>query len=190
MRIVNNKVYFKLIFAGTALAGKTTALQWIFNNIIPPKMKVSEQVRSVKTSFQQTLMFDFAPIKVSENIFFRIYASTGQDYYARVRELLTEGVDGIFFVVDSQKEQLEFNREFVSELFSYLNLLRTSKDGVEVVVLYNKIDLKNIYPIDFLQKELKLERFPAYGTNAITGENLKPAFNYVVGNCLNKLKKL
>ena len=188
MRIVNDKVYFKLIFAGTALAGKTTALQWIFNNVVPPGMKVSENIRSVKTSFQQTLMFDFAPIKVTDDIFFRIYASTGQDYYARVRELLTEGVDGIFFVVDSQKNQLEFNREFVRELFTYLNLLRTSKDGVEVVVLYNKIDLEDIYPVSFLQKELKLERFNSFATNALSGENLKPAFNYIISKCLQKLR--
>jgi len=188
MRIVNDNIYFKLIFAGTALAGKTTALQWIFNHVIPTEMKVSDNIRSVKTSFQQTLMFDFAPIKVTDNIYFRIYASTGQDYYSRVRELLTEGVDGIFFVVDSQKNQLEFNREFVGELFSYLNLLHTSKDQVEVVVLYNKIDLEDIYPLSFLQKELKLEQFPAFGTNALSGENLKPAFNYIIGKCLQKLR--
>jgi signal recognition particle receptor subunit beta len=188
MRIVDNKVYFKLIFAGTALAGKTTALQWVFKNVIPEGMKLTKEVRSLKTSFQQTLMFDFAPIKVSDNIFFRIYATTGQDYYSRVRELLTEGVDGLFFVVDSQKNQLEFNREFVGELFSFLRLLKVSKEMAEVVVLYNKRDLPEIYPVDFLKDNLKLEQFESYGTNSINGENLQLAFQSIVGKCLAKLK--
>ena len=36
--------------------------------------------------------------------------------------------------------------------------------------------------------KLKLEQFPAFGTNALSGENLKPAFNYIIGKCLQKLR--
>ena len=68
MKILEGKIYFKLLFAGTALAGKTTALQWIFDHAIPNDMKLSRAVRSVKTSFQQTLLFDFVPIEITEAV--------------------------------------------------------------------------------------------------------------------------
>ena len=188
MKVLDGKIYFKLLFAGTALAGKTTALEWIFDHAIPNEMKLSERVRSIKTSFQQTLLFDFVPIEVVKGVHFRIYASTGQDYYSRTRELLAEGVDGVFFVVDSQKEQLKFNREFVSELYIFLNLLKMSRNSAEVIVLYNKTDLPDIYDAHYLARALNLTQFPAYETCALSGKNLKEAFTSMIRLCLERLK--
>ena len=187
MRIVRDRIYIKLIFFGTALAGKTTSLQWLFNNVIPKDMKMSEQIRSIETTFGQTLLFDFIPIDVGENIFFHIYTATGQDYYASTRKMLMEEVDGVFFVVDSQKKELQHNKEFVDEFNKYLETVKGLREAV-VIVLHNKQDLEDVYNPDYLEEELDLSNWPSFPACALSGMNLEAAFTIMVGLMLRKLK--
>lgn len=190
MRIINQQIYFKVLFFGTALAGKTTTLNWAYKNIIPETMKSSIDVRSVKTSFGQTMLFDFVPIKVSDNIHIRFFTATGQDYYAGTRKMLFQDIDGVFFVVDSQTQELEHNKEFVAEFYQHLNSFVLDVKDLAIIVLYNKQDLTEIYPADFLSKELQLEQFPSYETCAVNGLNIKGAFSHMVQLCLKKLESL
>lgn len=188
MRIVGDKIYIKLIFFGTALAGKTTALQYVFKNVIPKDMRKSDRIRSIDTSFGQTLLFDFIHIDVGENIFFHIYTATGQDYYASTRRMLMEEVDGVFFMVDSQKKELQHNKEFVDEFNKYLKTVKGLREAV-VIVLHNKQDLEEIYSPDYLEKELDFHRYASFPTCALTGMNIEAAFTLMVGFLLRKLKE-
>jgi len=188
VRIVGDKIYIKLIFFGTALAGKTTALQYVFKNVIPKDMRKSDRIRSIDTSFGQTLLFDFIHIDVGENIFFHIYTATGQDYYASTRRMLMEEVDGVFFMVDSQKKELQHNKEFVDEFNKYLKTVKGLREAV-VIVLHNKQDLEEIYSPDYLEKELDFHRYASFPTCALTGMNIEAAFTLMVGFLLRKLKE-
>lgn len=187
MRVINNQIFFKLLFFGTALAGKSTSLKWIYDNVIPSEMKTTGNMRSVNTSFGQTMLFDFVPIKVSKNINFRCFTATGQDYYASTRRLLFQDVDGIFFVVDSQKEELEHNKEFVEEFLKHMDHFNLNQDKVTTVVLCNKQDLSNVFDHTFLAKELKLDNYSIFQTSAILGTNMKAAFTFMIEACLKKL---
>lgn len=187
MRVIDDQIFFKLLFFGTALAGKTTSLKWIYDNVIPHEMKTTNDLRSVNTSFGQTMLFDFVPFKVSENINFRCFTTTGQDYYASTRRLLFQDVDGIFFVVDSQKEELEHNKEFVEEFLKHKRHFKLNQKKVTIVVLCNKQDLPNIYDYHLLAKELKLARYAIFQTSALAGTNLKAAFLHMIEACLHKL---
>ena len=187
MRIINSKMYFKILFFGTALAGKTTSLNWIYKNVIPTSMKTTDSVRSVNTSFGQTMLFDFIPIKLSSDINFRLFTATGQDYYAGTRKLLFKDIDGVFFVVDSQKKELEHNKEFVDEFNRHLTHFNLNEDDVKIVVLYNKQDLPDIYTKNYLTKELTLEKYQGFNTCALSGSNLKEAFTLMIKKCLEKL---
>jgi len=189
MRVINNQIFFKLLFFGTALAGKSTSLKWIYDNVIPGEMKTMRSMRSVNTSFGQTMLFDFVPIKVSNNINFRCFTATGQDYYASTRRLLFQDVDGIFFVVDSQKEELEHNKEFVEEFLKHMDHFNLTQEKVTIVVLCNKQDLPNIYDDSFLAKELNLDRYSIFKTSAILGTNMKEAFTFMIKACLSKLQE-
>lgn len=187
MKIIGDQIFFKLLFFGTALAGKTTSLQWIYNHVIPDEMKGTSNLKSVNTSFGQTMLFDFVPIKVSDNINFRCFTTTGQDYYASTRRLLFQDVDGIFFVIDSQKEELEHNKEFVKELLKHKKHFKLDQKNVTIVVLFNKQDLHNIYDQTTLAQELKLDKYSIFETSALHGTNLKEAFLYMIEACLQKL---
>jgi len=174
VKVVGDRIYIKLIFFGTALAGKTTALEWIFYHAIPDEMKLVKELRQVKTSFGQTLLFDFAPIEISQNVVTRMFSATGQDYYRGTRTKVLSGSDGVFIVVDSQKTQLENNHRIIQELWK----CRQEMDGLsdaEIVVLYNKNDLEDIHPVDFMREYLGLEDYEGFSTCALTGNNLEEA---------------
>ncbi|AFM25463.1 GTP-binding protein [Desulfomonile tiedjei] len=187
MKVVGDRIYLKLIFFGTALAGKTTALEWLFYHAIPDEMKLVKELRQVKTSFGQTLLFDFAPIEISQNVITRMFSATGQDYYKGTRTKVLADSDGIFIVVDSQKNQLENNRLILQEL----EKCRREMDGLseaEIVVLYNKNDLEEIYPMDFLSGDLGLQAWEGFSTCALTGDNLEEALIAMLRKLTEKLR--
>lgn len=190
MRIINDQVYFKILFFGTALAGKTTTLQWMYKNIIPDQMKTVENIRSVNTSFGQTMLFDFVPVKMSESIIMRFFTATGQDYYAGTRKMLFQDIDGVFFVIDSQKKELEHNKEFVQEFYQHIDAFCKNNKELMVIVLYNKQDMEDIFSAKFLSKELDLKKLPSYEVCAVDGKNLKLAFRRMVRFCLKKMENI
>lgn len=188
MRIINGKIYFKVLFFGTALAGKTTSLRWLFKNVIPDDMKITPEIKSIETSFGQTLLFDFSPIQLSPNIHVRIFTATGQDYYLSTRKMLFEDVDGIFFVVDSQKKELEHNREFVVEFNRYLESAPRLNNAV-VIVLFNKNDMEDIHPAQNLAQMLKLEKYPSFSVSSLMGTNLREAFITMIRRMLERIEQ-
>jgi signal recognition particle receptor subunit beta len=187
LKVVGDRIYLKLIFFGTALAGKTTALEWLFYHAIPDEMKLVKELRQVKTSFGQTLLFDFAPIEISQNVITRMFSATGQDYYKGTRTKVLADSDGIFIVVDSQRNQLENNRLILQEL----EKCRREMDGLseaEIVVLYNKNDLEETHPMDFLSRDLGLQDWEGFSTCALTGDNLEEALIAMLRKLTEKLK--
>lgn len=174
MKVVGDRIYLKLIFFGTALAGKTTALEWLFYHVIPDEMKLVKELRQVKTSFGQTLLFDFAPIEISQNVVTRMFSATGQDYYRGTRTKVLSGSDGIFIVIDSQKNQLENNYRILQELWKCFKEMEGLSDA-EIVVLYNKNDLEDVHDVEYMKEYLGLEQYDGFSTCALTGDNLEDA---------------
>ncbi len=185
MNVIDGRIHLKIIFFGSALAGKTTAIQWIFDHLLSPEMKLTPKVSSIKTSFGQTLLFDFMPIQLHENVIVRVFALTGQDYYLSTRKILFENVDGVFFVVDSQRQELIHNMQFVKEFRKYQDRLPDLRKA-SIMVLYNKRDLADVLPVAHLAEALGLEDYPSWPTCALTGENLKPALLTMIVNLLTR----
>jgi signal recognition particle receptor subunit beta len=188
VKTYGSKIYFKILFFGTALAGKTTCLRWLYQNVIPKDMKMTSEIKSIETSFGQTLLFDFTPIQISTYIVVRLFTATGQDYYLSTRRMLFEDADGIFFVVDCQKKELEHNREFVVEFNRYLDNIEKLRQS-EIIILYNKIDLEDTYPADELGKLLGLNGYPAFEVSALKGINLRESFIVMVRRLLERLEQ-
>jgi hypothetical protein len=83
----------------------------------------------------------------------QLYTVPGQVFYNATRKLVLKGVDGVVFVADSQKVALDANVESLGNLKNNLAELGLG-DQVPIVFQYNKRDLRNILPVDALQKEL------------------------------------
>jgi signal recognition particle receptor subunit beta len=188
VKIVGDRIYLKIIFFGAALAGKTTALEWIFYHVVPDEMKLVKELRQVKTSFGQTLLFDFAPIEISQNVVTRMFSATGQDYYKGARTKVLADSDGVFIVVDCQKKALDLNHDILNEFEKCRKEMNGLADA-EVVVLYNKNDLEDIYPLDFLKEYLGLEQWEGFSTCALTGHNLEDALVVMLKRLTAKLEE-
>jgi len=187
LKVVGDRIYLKLIFFGTALAGKTTALEWIFYHVIPDEMKLVKELRQVKTSFGQTLLFDFAPIEISQNVVTRMFSATGQDYYRGTRTKVLADSDGVFIVVDSQKTQLDNNRQILEEFYKCRREMNGLSEA-EIVVLYNKNDLDEIHSVEFMREYLGLEAWEGFSTCALTGFNLEDALIVMLRKLTEKLQ--
>ena len=102
----------KIVYYGAGLGGKTTNLQWIFDQTLG---KTGGKMISLATETDRTLFFDFLPLDLGTvrgfKTRFHLYTVPGQVFYDASRKLILKGVDGVVFVADSQVERMEANIE-------------------------------------------------------------------------------
>ena len=198
MAIINLKkreVECKIVYYGPGRGGKTTNLQYIFQN--SPKLMADEMV-SIKTKGDLTLFFDFVPMGVGKikgcDVRVQLYTVPGQVRYSSTRKLVLKGVDGLVFVADSLRIRHEKNiislKDLAINLQSYgLNIMK-----MPLVLQYNKRDLASdgvpLMSIAEMEKaynhQLKVPSFPA---SAVTGENVNATLKACLVRTLKSLKK-
>ncbi len=81
-------------------------------------------------------------------------------------------LDGILFVADSQCERVGENVEALRQL-----VLVPGLSEVPMIFLYNKRDLPNAAPMEYLDQVLNRLGASRFGTVATTGEGLAPALS-------------
>jgi hypothetical protein len=145
----------KIVYYGPGLCGKTTNLHWIHLKTAP---RSRGEMVSLETETDRTLFFDLLPLDVGViggmKVRLQLYTVPGQVFYNATRRLVLKGVDGVVFVADSQTPALEPNEESLANLKTNLEELGASMEQVPIVFQYNKRDLRNILPVDRLQKVL------------------------------------
>src|ERR1700760_2988364 len=155
MPIINyasKEIQFKIVYYGPALGGKTTNLAYIHSRIAPAHRG---DLVSLATAADRTLFFDFLPLTAFTlhgfRTKFQLYTVPGQVIYNATRQLVLRSVDGIVFVADSQWEKMEENVESFKNLEENLREQNLSIDEIPYVVQYNKRDLGNVAPINYLE---------------------------------------
>jgi small GTP-binding protein len=96
-----------------------------------------------------------------------MFGTPGLLRFRTMRKILSEGADGIVFVVDSVDPESDARAKlFFREIAFFL-------PGVPCVVAANKQDLPEARPIDHLRKNLRfLAGLPVFPVSAKTGENV------------------
>ncbi|MGB7054387.1 MAG: ADP-ribosylation factor-like protein [bacterium] len=160
----------KIVYYGTSLGGKTTNLRSIYARMEGDR---KGQMMSLATDLDQTIFFDFLPVDVGEikgwKLRYHLYTVPGQVYYNASRRLVLRNVDGLVFVVDSQKERLEENLESMYNLTDNLKVYNLSFNLVPMIIQYNKRDLPNIMPLQELQTQLNDSEYQYFESVAIRG---------------------
>ena len=182
----------KIVYYGPGLCGKTTNLQAIHNRTAPQSR--GEMV-SLETETDRTLFFDLLPLEVGViggmKVRLQLYTVPGQVFYNATRKLVLKGVDGVVFVADSQKVALEANVESLANLRVNLAELGLTGDQVPVVFQYNKRDIRNILPVETLQRELNPEGARHFEAAALHGvgvfETLKAISRVAITTVRRKL---
>jgi len=160
----------KVVYYGPGLCGKTTNLQAIHQRTAPQSR--GEMV-SLETETDRTLFFDLLPLDVGViggmKVRLQLYTVPGQVFYNATRKLVLKGVDGIVFVADSQSAALDANVESLSNLKVNLAEMGLTLDQVPIVFQYNKRDLRNILPLELMDKMLNPEGRPYFEAAALHG---------------------
>jgi mutual gliding-motility protein MglA len=176
MSLVNystREITCKIVYYGPGRCGKTSNLQYV-HSFVPEDRKGA--MVSLATETDRTLFFDFLPIDLGSISGFQtriqLYTVPGQVYYNATRKLVLRGADGVVFVADSQRLQMQENVESMRNL--YENLLEENADlhDFPMVLQYNKRDLPDIASIEELEDLLNFKSVPSFPAAAITGEGV------------------
>jgi hypothetical protein len=172
MAIINQatkELQVKIVYYGPALGGKTTNLVQVHGNVQTAQGSKGKLV-SLATSSDRTLFFDFLPIEAvaikGYKTKFQLYTVPGQVIYNTTRQLVLRGVDGIVFVADSQYEKMQENVQSFSNLEENLKSLNLNLADIPYVLQYNKRDLPNAAPMEYLEyllnnRDVQVPSFPA-----------------------------
>jgi len=164
------QVSAKIVYYGAGLCGKTTNLQHIHGKTDP---RSRGEMVSLETEADRTLFFDLLPLEVGTiggmRVRVQLYTVPGQVFYNTTRKLVLKGVDGIVFVVDSQVPALDANLESLVNLKRNLEELNQPLERIPFVFQFNKRDLRNIHPVEMLNRCLNASGHEVYGAAALHG---------------------
>lgn len=195
MSIINyasREIQFKIVYYGPALCGKTTNLNYIHQRINPSNRG---DLVSLATATERTLFFDFLPLNavVIKGFVtkFQLYTVPGQVIYNATRQLVLRSVDGVVFVADSQWEKMEENVESFQNLAENLLMQNMSIEDVPCVLEYNKRDLPNVAPVNYMEYVFnnRKKRLQSFETISSTGQNVFAALNAVSQILLHKFSR-
>ena len=191
MALVNyakKEIQFQLVYYGCGLCGKTTNLEMIHQKV-PAKSKGN--LTSLATSQDRTLFFDFLPLQTTAiegfTTKFQMYTVPGQVKYDSTRRLVLRNCDGIVFCADSQLDKMPENIESWQNLKDNLELQGSAMAEMPHVLQYNKRDLPNIAPVEYMDYLLnnESEKIPAFTAIAVTGEGVLESLNGIAKLVLN-----
>jgi len=185
MSVINyaaKAINFKVVYYGPGVAGKTANLQYVHKSL--PDANKGNMI-SLATGDDRTLFFDFLPVSaVTVRGFetkFQLYTVPGQVYYNMTRKLVLRGVDGVVFVADSQYDRLKENVESLRNLEENLKEYEYDIDKMPWVLQYNKRDLPNVAPRDYMEFLLnrRPRRVPSFEAVALEGKGVYETLNTV-----------
>src|SRR6201986_4714465 len=193
MAIINNatkELQVKIVYYGPGKCGKTTNLEQVHGNVQGVQDK--GKLVSLATSSDRTLFFDFLPIEAMSikgfKTKFQLYTVPGQVIYNTTRQLVLRGVDGIVFVADSQYEKMAENVESFTNLEENLRSLKLNLNDIPYVLQYNKRDLPNVAPIEYMEYLLNNRdvQVPSFSATAHKCEGVFETLNMITRLLLHK----
>jgi mutual gliding-motility protein MglA len=119
---------------------------------------------------------------------FQLYTVPGQVIYNTTRQLVLRGVDGIIFVADSQYDKMAENVESFQNLQDNLKSLKMNFDDIPYVLQYNKRDLPNVAPVEYMEYLLNNREVqqPSFSSVASRCEGVFESLNMITRMLLNK----
>lgn len=193
MSLVNyatREITCKIVYYGPGRSGKTTNLHYIHGQV--PSSRKGQMV-SLATQTDRTLFFDFLPIDLGMisgfSTRFQLYTVPGQVYYETTRRLVLQGADGVVFVADSQRRQLQENIESLQDLHANLAAQGVDARTVPLVMQYNKQDLppELIHSVPELEEALNFRGVPSYAADALHGPGVFETLRGISEQVLRKL---
>lgn len=164
------EVNCKIVYVGPGLSGKTTNVQYVYENTASD---LRGKFFSGTSENERTLFFDFLPLGVGDvrgyQTRFHLFTVPGQTFYEISQQFILKGVDGIVFVADSQPERMESNIESFENLTKNLERQGYDIQKIPLVFQYNKRDLPNVVPVRELESTFNPMQRPYFEAIASQG---------------------
>ena len=195
MALINQatkEIQLKIVYYGPPQGGKTTNLEKVHADVeAAPEAK--GKLTSLATNSDRTLFFDFLPIETTVirgfKTKFQLFTVPGQVIYNTTRQLVLRGVDGLVFVADSQYEKMEENVQTFTNMIQNLETVNQNLENIPYVLQYNKRDLPNVAPVDYMDFLLNNRdiQVPAFVSSAVKGDGVFETLNMITRMLLHKL---
>lgn len=148
----NKELLLKLVYYGPGHSGKTTNLKYIYEKTNPEHRGT---LLTLSAEAERTIFFEMLPVELGayKDYSIRLHVCTvpGKVVHDRTRRHILSDVDGVVFVVDSQRSQVDANLESLNNLGTNLKLHGLSPHQTPIVIQYNKRDHAEALPIDELR---------------------------------------
>lgn len=184
------EIHCKIVYYGPSLGGKTTNVQWVYNNTAQDQ---KSKLVTLNTDIERTLFFDFLPLHLGEirgyKTRFHLYSVPGQVVYDASRKLILKGLDGVIFVADSQNERMEENLQALRNLEINLEAQGYNIKEIPLVIQYNKRDLPNTASLANLRAQLNKYQSPDFEAVASEGKGVMESLKSVSKSIIQILKE-
>ena len=193
MPMVNHaarELHLKVVYYGPGLGGKTTNLEVIHGRTKPERRG---KLISLNTESERTLFFDLLPVDLGHfkgyDVRLHLCTVPGQIALDETRKLVLRHVDGIVFVVDSQRARIEQNVASIRNLYDNLRLQGDDPDCMPLVVQYNKRDLPHVMSVRELRDALGVPPgVEEVAAVAVDGRGVLPTLKKITKACLQLVR--
>lgn len=180
------EIRLKVVYYGPGMGGKTTNLEYIHGRSHPSRRG---KLIALNTEAERTLFFDLLPMELGVYLGYHVRmhlcSVPGQVAHEKTRQLVLRHVDGLVFVVDSQRERLADNLASLHSLGESLRQQGQEPDALPTVVQFNKQDLPSALPPAELARELGVpEGMPQQVACASQGTGVFETLKLVTRACL------
>ena len=186
----SREINCKVVYYGPGLCGKTTNIQWIFEQANPEKRG---KLVSLATETDRTLFFDFLPLDMGTvkgfKVRFHLYTVPGQVFYDASRKLILRGCDGVIFVAESQKQGMEANIESIANLATNLKENGFDIRTIPYVLQLNKRDMPTATGVAEMERLLRFRNEPMVGAVASQGTGVIETLKACARQILMDLQK-
>jgi signal recognition particle receptor subunit beta len=181
----------RILYWGPSGSGKSTNLR-----IIHAKLRTDRrgELREVSTPLDPTVSYEILPIELGEmggvRTRIQVIAVPGDPSQGPTRKQLLDRVDGVVFVADARREQLDENVASFEELRGSLAAYGRSVEQVPVVVQYNKRDLSDPYTLEELHRKLGTSGAAAFEATASEGMAVLPTLTTISKRVVRSLREV
>ena len=181
----------RILYWGPAGSGKTTNLRVIHAKLRPDRRG---ELREIVTPLDPTISYEVLPIELGDmggvRTRIQVVAVPGDPDQAPTRKQLLDRVDGIVFVADARRDQLDANVASFEELRSSLTAYGRPLEQVPVVVQYNKCDLSDPYTLEELHRKLGTSGAAAFEATAPQGTQVLPTLTTISKRVVRSLREV
>jgi hypothetical protein len=184
------EVRARIVYWGIEGSGKSTNVQVIHSKLRPDHRG---ELRTLPTRLDPSVTYDALPIELGQiggvRTRIQIIAVPGAAEHAPTRKQLLDQVDGIVFVVDTQRHRIDENLSSLEELRGALASYGRALEEIPLVIQYNKRDQSDLYALEELHRKLSMPGAAAFEAVATSGTAVLQTLTTVSKRVIRRLRE-